>query len=160
NFSCNKKIIGARFYARGDDSARDITGHGTHTSSIVGGREVKGVSFDGLAKGTARGGVPLSRIAAYKICNIRDVLTCTSDAMLAAFDDAIADGVDVITISMGSLIGDIEFVNDPIAIGSFHAMEKGILTTQAGGNTGPKPSSITSVAPWLFSVAATTIDRQ
>ncbi|PNX62346.1 subtilisin-like serine protease, partial [Trifolium pratense] len=140
--SCNKKIIGARFYAHGDDSARDISGHGTHTSSIAGGSEVKGVSFDGLAKGTARGAVPFSRIAAYKICNIGDIFTCTSDAMLAAFDDAIADGVDVITVSMG-IHESNEFVNDPIAIGSFHAMEKGILTTQSAGNNGPKPSSIT-----------------
>ncbi|GAU37173.1 hypothetical protein TSUD_391620 [Trifolium subterraneum] len=49
---------------------------------------------------------------------------------------------------------------DPLAIGSFHAMEKGILTVQAAGNYGPEPSSISSVAPWLFSVAATSIDRQ
>ncbi|MCH84379.1 subtilisin-like serine protease, partial [Trifolium medium] len=158
NFSCNKKIIGARFYGPGDESARDYYGHGTHTASIAGGREVKHVSFDGLAKGTVRGGVPSSRIAAYKVCG-EDRILCTSDSMLAAFDDAIADGVDVITISMGGLNGD-EFVNDPIAIGSFHAMEKGILTTHAAGNGGPNPKSIKSLAPWLFSVAATTIDRQ
>jgi subtilisin family serine protease len=115
------------------------------------------VSFDGLAKGTIRGGVPSSRIATYKVCSGRSL--CTSDVILAAFDDAIADGVDVITISMGSSKGN-EFVNDPIAVGSFHAMKKGILTTHAAGNNGPKPSSIASVAPWLFSVAATTIDRQ
>ncbi|MCH81694.1 subtilisin-like serine protease, partial [Trifolium medium] len=156
NFSCNKKIIGARFYGSGVESARDIIGHGTHTTSTTGGREVKGVSFDGLAKGTARGGVPSSRIATYKVC---DSPRCSGDAILAAFDDAIADGVDVITISMGSNTW-LEFVNDPIAIGSFHAMEKGILTTHAVGNSGPYPSSISSVSPWLFSVAATSINRQ
>ncbi|CAJ2665122.1 unnamed protein product [Trifolium pratense] len=156
NFSCNKKIIGARFYGSGVESARDIIGHGSHTSSTAGGREVKGVSFDGLAKGTARGGVPSSRIATYKIC---DSPRCSGDAILAAFDDAIADGVDVITVSLGSQT-QVDFVNDPIAIGSFHAMEKGILTTNAAGNFGPNPSSTTSVAPWLFTVAATTIDRK
>ena len=82
-------------------SARDKSGHGTHTASIAGGREVNDVSFYGLANGIARGGVPSSRIAAYKICN--DFGTCTNDAILAAFDDAIGDGVDVITISLGAL---------------------------------------------------------
>ncbi|RHN39673.1 putative cucumisin [Medicago truncatula] len=156
NFTCNKKIIGARSYG-GDQSARDYGGHGTHTASTASGREVMGVSFYGLAKGTARGGVPSSRIAVYKVCNTDG--TCNGNDILAAFDDAIADGVDIITISIGNPIA-VEFLKDPIAIGSFHAMEKGILTVQAAGNSGPKPSSVSSIAPWLFSIAATTIDRQ
>ncbi|MCH89486.1 subtilisin-like serine protease, partial [Trifolium medium] len=113
NFSCNKKIIGARFYGFNDESARDSDGHGTHTSSTTGGREVKGVSFNDLSNGTARGGVPYSRIAAYKVCN--DQGMCTGQAILSAFDDAIADGVDVITISMGRP-GIIDFLDEPISI--------------------------------------------
>jgi len=115
------------------------------------------VSFYGLAKGIARGGAPSSRIAAYKICN--DIGMCMGHDILAAFDDAIDDGVDVITISLDAP-NVIDFWRESIAIGSFHAMEKGILTVQSAGNFGPTPSSISSVAPWLFSVAATTIDRQ
>ncbi|XP_003598301.3 subtilisin-like protease SBT4.8 [Medicago truncatula] len=157
NFSCNNKIIGARFYDVRELSARDSAGHGTHTSSIAGGREVKGVSFFGLAEGTARGAVPSSRIAVYKVCILGGI--CSGDLILAAFDDAIADGVDVITVSLGVPYA-AEFFNDPVAIGAFHAMEKGILTLQAAGNFGPEPSSVISVAPWLFSVAATTIDRK
>ncbi|XP_058745582.1 subtilisin-like protease SBT4.3 [Vicia villosa] len=156
NFTCNKKIIGARFYGNAKD-ARDEAGHGTHTSSTAGGREVQGVSFYDLAKGTARGGVPSSRIAVYKLCGPDG--SCTGSNMLAAFDDAIADGVDIISISIGSDTA-VEFLKDPIAIASFHAMEKGILTSHSAGNSGPSPSSTSSVAPWLFSVAATTIDRQ
>ncbi|AET01150.2 subtilisin-like serine protease [Medicago truncatula] len=156
NFTCNKKIIGARSYGS-DQSARDYGGHGTHTASTASGREVEGVSFYDLAKGTARGGVPSSKIVVYKVCD-KDG-NCSGKDILAAFDDAIADGVDIITISIGSQIA-VEFLKDPIAIGSFHAMEKGILTVQAAGNSGPKPSSVSSVAPWLFSIAATTVDRQ
>ncbi|WJX63128.1 hypothetical protein P8452_48050 [Trifolium repens] len=156
NFSCNNKIIGARWYPGSEgESARDQFGHGTHVASIVGGRKVKGVSYHGLAKGTIRGGVPCSRIAVYKVCNPK----CRGDNILAAFDDAIADGVDIISISIGKENA-VEFIKDTLAIGSFHAMEKGILTVQASGNYGPNPSTISSVAPWLFSVAATTIDRQ
>ncbi|XP_024632848.1 subtilisin-like protease SBT4.13 [Medicago truncatula] len=157
NFSCNNKIIGARFYGDEYVSARDGSGHGTHVASTTGGIEVKDVSFYGLAKGTARGGVPSSRIATYKIC--RGNSTCSGDVILAAFDDAIADGVDIITISICDGYA-VDFLKDPIVIGSFHAMEKGILTTQSAGNFGPTPSSVCSGAPWLVTVAATSIDRQ
>ncbi|AES75708.1 subtilisin-like serine endopeptidase family protein [Medicago truncatula] len=157
NFSCNNKIIGARFYDDKDKSARDVIGHGSHTASTAGGSQVNDVSFYGLAKGTARGGVPSSRIAVYKVCI--SSLKCSSDSILAAFDDAIADGVDIITASVGPIYTP-DFLQDTIAIGSFHAMEKGILTTHSAGNDGSTPSTIRSVAPWLVSVAATTIDRQ
>ncbi|CAL5187349.1 unnamed protein product [Lathyrus oleraceus] len=156
NFTCNNKLIGARFYGN-TDSARDEAGHGTHTSSTAGGREVQGVSFFDLAKGTARGGVPSSRIAMYKICGSDGA--CSSASILGAFDDAIADGVDIISLSVGGQDA-LDFLNDPIAIASFHAMEKGILTSHSAGNSGPDVSTTSSVAPWLFSVAATTIDRK
>ncbi|WJX26892.1 hypothetical protein P8452_15762 [Trifolium repens] len=156
NLSCNNKIIGARWYPGSEgESARDHLGHGTHVASTLGGRRIKGVSYYGLAKGTIRGGVPSSRIAVYKVCNPN----CRDDNILAAFDDAIADGVDIINISIGNKTA-VDFLKDTIAIGSFHAMEQGILTVHAAGNYGPNSSTISSVAPWLFSVAAATIDRQ
>ncbi|RHN73669.1 putative cucumisin [Medicago truncatula] len=104
NFSCNKKIFGARFYGVGDVSARDKSGHGIHTTSIAG-------------------------------------------------------GVDVITISLDAP-NVTDFLSDSIAIGSFHAMEKGILTVQSARNASPISSSVCSASPWLFTVAATTIDRK
>ncbi|CAK8559953.1 unnamed protein product [Lathyrus sativus] len=156
NFTCNNKLIGARFYGN-TDSARDDAGHGTHTASTAGGREVQGVSFFDLAKGTARGGVPSSRIAVYKICGADGA--CSGASILGAFDDAIADGVDVISLSVGGE-GAQDFLDDPIAIASFHAMEKGIVVSHSAGNSGPDVSTTSSVAPWLFSVAATTIDRK
>lgn len=77
---------------------------------------------------------------------------------MSAFDDAIADGVDVITISI--VLNDIPpFQRDPIAIGAFHALAKGILTVNSAGNDGPKISTVTSSAPWVFSVAASITNR-
>ena len=67
NFTCNNKIIGARFYIT--DSARDVVGHGSHAASIAAGNDVNDVSFYGIAQGTARGGVPSARISVYKVCN-------------------------------------------------------------------------------------------
>ncbi|XWS53205.1 hypothetical protein CRYUN_Cryun11dG0138100 [Craigia yunnanensis] len=155
NFTCNNKLIGAKAYT--SDSARDAEGHGTHTASTAAGNNVEDASFFGLAKGTARGGVPSARIAAYKVCD--DEGQCASADILAAFDDAIADGVDLITISIGS-DSSSEFYQDPLAIGSFHSAEKGILVMQSAGNSGTSgPQSVSSVAPWILTVAASTTDR-
>ncbi|KAG7956416.1 hypothetical protein I3843_11G123400 [Carya illinoinensis] len=145
NFTCNNKIIGARYYNSENSfdstdhfkSPRDSEGHGTHTSSTAAGREVVGVSYFGLAEGTATGGVLGARIAMYKVCWS---FGCSSADILAGFGDAIADGVDVISVS---LVSDFprQYFEDPIAIGSFHAMRKGILTSASTGNSGPFPST-------------------
>lgn len=83
---------------------------------------------------------------------------CESENLLAAFDDAIADGVDLITISIGGQVA-VDFSQDAIAIGAFHAMAKGILTLNSAGNSGPAAGVTSSVAPWIMSVAASTTDR-
>ncbi|XP_073153308.1 subtilisin-like protease SBT4.3 [Henckelia pumila] len=148
NFTCNNS------FKLSDESARDEEGHGSHTASTAAGNMVKDTSFYGIANGTTRGGVPLARIAAYKVCY--PDLGCQSSDILAAFDDAIADGVDIIIVSIGhSLPRTLD--KDEVAIGSFHALQKGILVVQSAGNNGL--SGITSVAPWIFTVAASITDR-
>ncbi|GMJ00874.1 hypothetical protein like AT5G59100 [Hibiscus trionum] len=153
NFTCNNKLIGARVYVT--NSARDTEGHGSHTASTAAGNHIGNASFYGLAEGTARGGVPSARIAAYKVCSVEG---CTSENILAGFDDAIADGVDVLTVSLGR-DDSSEFYMDPVAIGAFHAAEKGIVVVQSAGNSGPRLQSVGSVAPWILTVAASTTDR-
>ncbi|KAL8104741.1 subtilisin-like protease SBT4.3 isoform X2 [Apium graveolens] len=155
NFTCNNKLIGARYYIF-CDSTRDLEGHGTHTTSTAAGNLVKGASFYGLAQGTARGAVPSARIAAYNVC-IKN-LGCPDQSILAAFDDAIADGVDFITISLGPYKPE-RLEMDSLAIGAFHAMEKNILTVTAAGNDGNSSGKVTAVAPWMLVVAASNIDR-
>ncbi|TXG70828.1 hypothetical protein EZV62_005763 [Acer yangbiense] len=164
NFTCNKKIIGARYYNSesnfNDDkdikSPRDAEGHGTHTASIAAGREVAGANYFGLAQGLARGGFPQARIAVYKACW---EYGCAYADVLAAFNDAIADGVDIISISLGPS-SVLQYFEDPIAIGSFHAMSHGILTSNSAGNDGPNPRSVTNYSPWSLTVAASSIDRK
>uniref|UniRef100_A0A0D3BHN2 Subtilisin-like protease n=1 Tax=Brassica oleracea var. oleracea TaxID=109376 RepID=A0A0D3BHN2_BRAOL len=172
HFSCNNlnvddvvvvysKVIGARNYTpriKGvPHSAIDNMGHGSHTASTAAGNAVKDVSFYGLANGTARGGVPAARIAVYKVCD-PGIKGCTTDGILSAFDDAIGDNVDLITISIGDDKG-LPFHEDTIAIGAFHAMAKGILTVNSAGNSGPELSTVTSVAPWIFTVGASNTNR-
>ncbi|OMO66691.1 hypothetical protein COLO4_30416 [Corchorus olitorius] len=158
NFTCNNKIIGARFASSlTAQTARDFEGHGSHTASTAAGNKVIDASFFEPGQGTARGAVPSARIAAYRVCEPGG---CETASILEAFDDAIADGVDVITVSLGGQdVADLH--EDVIAIGAFHAMDKGIITLNSAGNSGLSGlQSIASVAPWMVSVAASNIDRQ
>ncbi|KAM0863565.1 hypothetical protein ACQ4PT_044511 [Festuca glaucescens] len=159
NFTCNNKIIGARAYHHGSTeglSPVDTVGHGTHTASTVAGRVVGNVSLGGLAAGTARGALPGARLAIYKVC-WED--SCSDADMLAAFDDAVADGVDVISFSIGSKLP-VRYFEDAAAIGSFHAMRGGVLTSAAAGNSGLDGGRVSNVAPWILSVAASSTDRR
>ncbi|XP_038891007.1 cucumisin-like [Benincasa hispida] len=161
-FQCNRKIIGARLYRSENfspediQSPRDSEGHGTHTASTVAGGLVSQASLYGLGFGTARGGVPSARIAVYKICWSDG---CYDADILAAFDDAIADGVDIISLSVGGSEPKSYF-NDSIAIGAFHAMQHGILTSNSAGNEGPEYFTTSNISPWSLSVAASTMDRK
>ncbi|KAM0896782.1 hypothetical protein ACQ4PT_022994 [Festuca glaucescens] len=156
--SCNRKIIGARWYGSGIsaqvlkrnyNSPRDITGHGTHVASTIAGVEVRGVSYGGLGTGVARGGAPRARLGIYKVCWAS--WNCPSAAILAAIDDAIHDGVDVLSISIGGAGHEIP--------GTLHDVQRGISVVFGGGNDGPVPQTVTNAAPWVTTVAASTIDR-
>lgn len=169
---CNRKIIGARWYIKGYEaefgklntsdgdeflSPRDAGGHGTHTSSTATGGLVENASFMGLAQGLARGGAPSAWLAVYKVCWATG--GCAEADLLAAFDDAIFDGVDVLSVSLGSAPPLATYVEDAVAIGSFYAVAKGISVVCSAGNSGPYPQTITNTAPWVVTVAASTIDR-
>ncbi|KAK4277899.1 hypothetical protein QN277_015821 [Acacia crassicarpa] len=165
NITCNNKIIGAKYFrvdgSFGKDdiiSPRDSYGHGTHCASTVAGNWVNSAGLFGLGKGTARGGVPSARIAVYKPCWS---LGCETADILAAFDEAIFDGVDILSVSLGAQsVVHPDLFQDVFAIGAFHAMKKGILTSTSAGNLGSELSTMTSFAPWSLSVAASTIDRK
>ncbi|XP_047331740.1 cucumisin-like [Impatiens glandulifera] len=161
NFHCNMKLIGAKYYKNDGDfsptdiqSPRDSSGHGTHVASIIACNLVNSEGLSGLGRGIARGGVPSSRIAVYKVCWSTG---CADEDIIVAFFDAINDGVDLLSISMGNYGS--SYCEDPIAFMSFQAMNKGILTTMPAGNEGPGLISIKNVAPWALTVAASASDR-
>ncbi|GJV73922.1 peptidase S8/S53 domain-containing protein [Tanacetum coccineum] len=78
---------------------------------------------------------------------------CQDADVLSAFDAAIADGVDIITVSDGGSFATKMF-EDTYSIDAFHAMKIGILTVQSAMNEGPRPQTTSSITPWVLSVAA------
>lgn len=162
-FKCNNKLIGARYFRNGYKSLspRDTEGHGSHTLSTVGGSPVIGASIFGFGSGVAKGGSPKARLASYKVCWPKGVHGgCMSADLLAGFEAAIGDGVDVLSLSVGSDAGADDYKADDIAIGAFHAVQHGITVVSSAGNSGPSPSSVSNIAPWIFTVGASTIDRR
>uniref|UniRef100_A0A0E0JWY0 Subtilisin-like protease n=1 Tax=Oryza punctata TaxID=4537 RepID=A0A0E0JWY0_ORYPU len=170
-FSCNRKLIGARFFNKGYASAvgklntslfdtpRDSDGHGTHTLSTAGGSPVAGASVFGYGNGTASGGSPRARVAAYRVCYTPvNGSECFDADILAAFDAAIHDGVHVLSVSLGGDASD--YFADGLAIGSFHAVRRGIAVVCSAGNSGPTPGTVSNVAPWIFTAGASTMDRE
>ncbi|GKB30682.1 subtilisin-like protease SBT5.3, partial [Tanacetum coccineum] len=168
---CNRKIIGSRYYYEAYEainepleifnltffrSARDTKGHGTHTSSTVAGSKVSNISLYGLGTGNATGGVPSARLSIYKVCWFSD---CEDADILAAFDDVIYDGIDIISMSLGPIPPQPVYFEDAMSIGTFHAFEKGIVVCGSGGNIF-FPRTTTNVALWILTVAASTIDRE
>lgn len=159
-----RKLIGARFFNIGYgeladtfNSSRDNVGHGTHTLSIAGGNFVPGANVLGLGNGTVKGGSPRARVASYKVCWPDEANECMDPNTLAAFEAAIDDGVDVISISVGG--EPKEFFSDALSVGAFHAVERGIVVVSSAGNVGPTPGTVSNVSPWILTVGASTTDR-
>ncbi|KAI5656240.1 hypothetical protein M9H77_25033 [Catharanthus roseus] len=161
---CNRKLIGVRYFNKGSlaenskkeitNTARDIKGHGTHTASTAAGNYVKDASFFGYAKGTARGIAPHARLSIY---NVQPLGEPFSSDVLAGIDQAVADGVDIISVSLG--FDSQNLFEDQIAIASFGAMEKGILVSCSAGNIDTF-GELHNGSPWVLTVAASSIDRQ
>ncbi|KAK1620289.1 hypothetical protein QYE76_025806 [Lolium multiflorum] len=166
---CNNKLVGAKAFYKGQQAALgrgvgeielesplDTNGHGTHTSSTAAGSSVADAAFFDYAKGRAVGIAPGARIAMYKAC----WEGCASSDILAAFDEAIADGVNVISVSLGAVGKAPNFYDDLTAVGAFRAVSKGIVVSASAGNSGPGESTAANIAPWFLTVGASTVNRQ
>jgi len=171
--NCNRKLIGARYFnaAWGGDagidslrpweynSPRDYNGHGTHTSSTAGGNY--GVMPTGAAAafGTISGIAPRARVAMYKALwstQAGDTASGQSADLVAAIDQAVADGVDVINYSIS---GSTSNFLDPVEISFLYAADAGVFVAASAGNSGPTTSTVAHPSPWITTVAAGTHNR-
>ncbi|KAM0888803.1 hypothetical protein ACQ4PT_028112 [Festuca glaucescens] len=154
---CNNKLVGAKVFIAEHGGAltpRDMVGHGTHVSGTAAGSEARGANLLDFSRGTAWGVAPRARIAMYKACIGH---SCPGSSITAAIDAAVSDGVDILSLSLGSPPS--PFHEDVVAIATFGAQRRGVFVVLAGGNSGPDASSVFNVAPWMTTVGAATTDR-
>ncbi|KAG2238210.1 hypothetical protein Bca52824_092521 [Brassica carinata] len=147
---CNKKLIGAKYYQKG--MMAEIRGKRKYMAT-----ESREFKSNRDAIGTVRGGAPRARIASYKVC--WHFIGCSVADMWKAYDDAIHDGVDVLSVSIGGRVPEDSEVDQVAYVAAFHAVAKGIPVVAAAGNDGPGAQKVVNVAPWFLTVAATTLDR-
>ncbi|WP_307782880.1 MULTISPECIES: S8 family serine peptidase [unclassified Streptomyces] len=168
--ACNEKVISARYFGdawfdavpesnrAGYISPRDSQGHGTHTAATAAGNADVRAKVDGEDLGTVSGVAPAATIAVYKaLWQSKDGQAdggLTSD-LVAAIDQAVADGVDVINYSLGAAFESA--YNDPAQVALRNAAAAGVFVATAAGNSGPGASSLSNTAPWTTTVAAGTI---
>lgn len=174
DFDCNNKLIGASYYANGflaaSDllpseylSARDNDGHGSHVASTAGGNFGVAASIGGDPLGNVSGVAPRARIATYKVCWNGSfpppgfLNGCFSSDSMAAIDQAVVDGVDVINFSIG---GSSTRFSGPDDISFLFAADAGVLVATSNGNSGPEAQTTGTPAgvPWITAVGANQDD--
>ena len=107
--------------------------------------------------GNISGIAPRARIAAYKVCwETGAGGSCFSTDSVAAIDQAVADGVDVINFSIS---GSQTNFRDPVEIAFLFAADAGVFVAASAGNSGPTTSTVAHPGPWLTTVAAGTHNR-
>jgi subtilisin family serine protease len=175
-FNCNNKLIGARFFNESFKSVyevqttlgefispRDADGHGSHTASTAGGNANVAAILTGADAGIVSGIAPRARISVYKVCWNSDYETpegvkergCFPSDSMAAIDQAVIDGVDVINFSIGGSRTDL---TQPAAAAMLRATQAGVFVSVSAGNDGPDVETIGTPAPWITTVAASTYD--
>ena len=156
-------------------NGEDYGGHGSHTASTAGGNILKNVPLitletgvlesDGIVNDTfsfeqISGVAPHANIVAYQICspgNADDKYTgCPGAAIVAALDDAVADGVDVLNYSISG--GGNPWASST-ELGFLAAQEAGIFAAVSAGNDGPDAYTTSKNAPWYTVVGASTHGR-
>ena len=168
---CNDKLIGARYYVTGFGrknvaksdylSPRDGEGHGSHTASTAAGNYGTTVTIDGntIDDGKASGMAPGAKVAMYKVCWTGDGVPdgCFNSDSVAAINDAVADGVDVINYSIGG--SSESSVLDTVEQAFRGAANANVFVANSAGNSGPGASTLDHPSPWLTTVAAATFRR-
>lgn len=152
----------------------DYNGHGSHTASTAAGNILYDVDFllpaiaetsqgieTGIVLDQISGVAPHANIISYQACKPGQVgaldkyIGCTSVPLVAAIEQAIVDGVDVLNYSIS---GGADPFNDDVELAFLAAHQAGVNVAASAGNAGTY-RSVQHVSPWLLSVASTTTGR-
>lgn len=143
SYVCNDKLIGAWDFADAvtaeSDGPVDDYFHGTHVASIAAGNMLDWPPVSGMA--------PRASLIAYDAC---DATNCPTSAIVAAIDQAILDGVDVLNLSIG---GGTPPWTDPVELALLDAVAAGVFVAVSAGNGGPAAGSVGHHGPWVTAVA-------
>ncbi|GAA3387204.1 S8 family serine peptidase [Cryptosporangium minutisporangium] len=164
SFRCRGALAGARWYLNGlggktpdaseARSPADSDGHGTHTAAVAAGADDVPTPL-----GPVSGVAPAARIAAYKACwRLDGEATCAESDTVAAVDQAVADGVDVLSVAVDGASGGSP-ADDPLAASLYRAAQAGVFVAASAGNGGPAADTAHG-KPWLTTVGAGTWDRR
>ncbi len=156
---CNDKLIGVYSYPDSGNNPEDQDGHGSHTASTTAGNFVFGAELFAPTTsivGDISGVAPHANIIAYDACADAG---CPFVDLVAAIDQATADGVDVINYSIGGGTSNPWVDGDALAF--LNAFDAGVIPVTSAGNSGPGASTLGSPAdaPWMISVGASTHNR-
>ena len=173
--SCNDKLIGVYDFVQDDPATPDVVeennngrdndlqGHGTHVASIAVGNRLN-IFVDGAISATLSGVAPRANLITYRVCYAgepadHDSSGCMGSAILAAIEQAIDDGVDVINYSIGSSPSNPW--TSQIAKAYQSARSAGIFVASSAGNEGPGPGTVGSPAnaPWVTAVGNASHNR-
>jgi minor extracellular serine protease Vpr len=152
----NSKVIVARSYGPLYGmplTPADTQGHGTSVAAAA------AASVVNSPYGVLAGVAPKAFIGNYKV--FRDTTSgAASDVVLKGFDDAVADGMDVINLSLGTVFA-LRPLDDMFTAAAERASAIGVIVVAAAGNEGSDPSTISSnaMSPSVIAVGSIENDR-
>ena len=164
----NGKIIVSRAYFRpwdppaaGDENpwpGENGTSHGMHTASTAAGDVVTDVNYLGFEVGTMSGVAPKAYVMSYRVFyeSVNGIGSFYTTEGLAALEDIVKDGADVVNNSWGGGPGSAGGEFDVLDQALINATKAGIFVSMSAGNAGPGPSTSDHPSPDYISVAAST----
>jgi subtilisin family serine protease len=166
-FPCNDKLIGAYDFTplvpepENNETPWDVQGHGSHTAGTAAGNAVLPATATAPTTTLVRdisGVAPHANIISYRA--IRSNGGGWLSVLVAAMEQAVIDGVDVINYSIGGSAANPW--NDLDSETFLAARQAGVFVATSAGNSGPAPGSMGSPgnSPWLLTVGASTHNRR
>ena len=163
----NGKIIVSRAYFRpwdppavGDENpwpGENGTSHGMHTASTAAGGVVT-TTYGGLNVGQMSGVAPKAYVMSYRVfyASVTGNESFYTTEGMAALEDMVRDGADVVNNSWGGGPGSSGGIYDPLDQALINAVNAGVFVSMSNGNAGPGTGTGDHPSDDYINVAAST----